>query len=101
MQVLVKTLTGKTITIEIDASSTVKNVKTKIQEKEGLPIHKQCLIYGGKQLEDKRWVADISGSTLFVILQLNGGMKRARVDAEEHSGTVAKTCYVETFCTDF
>ena len=101
MQLLVKTLSDKTISIEIDASSTVKDVKAKIEEKEGIPSYKQCLIYAGKQLEDKRWVSDINGSTVFALLQLNGGMKKARVDDEEHSGTVTKTYYVETFCTDF
>ena len=101
MQILVKTISDKTISIQIDASCTVKDVKAKIQEKEGIPSYKQCLIYAGKQLEDKRWASDINGSTLFVLLQLNGGMKRARGDAEEHKGTVTKTCYVETFCTEF
>ena len=101
MQLLIKTLSDKTITIEIDASSTIKDVKARIQEKEGIPAYKQCLMYAGKQQEDKRWVSDINGSTLFVLLQLNGGMKRARADTEEQSGTVTKTYYVETFYANF
>ena len=99
MQLLIKTLSDKTITLEVDASCTIKNVKDKIYEKEGIPPDKQHLIYASRQLEDKRWVSDINGSTLFVLLQLNGGMKKSQVIAKEQSGTVAKTCYVETFYT--
>jgi ubiquitin len=82
MQLFVKTLTGKTVSIEVEEGESIEDVKAKIAEKEGIPPEQQRLIFGGQQLQDSKTLDDYNvgdDATLHLVLRLRGGDRISRI----------------------
>jgi len=76
MQIFIKTLTGAKQSFNFEADNTILQIKTALQEKEGILVDQIRLIFGGKQLADENKLSDYKlepGSTLHMVLQLRGG----------------------------
>ncbi|XP_011500990.1 PREDICTED: ubiquitin-40S ribosomal protein S27a [Ceratosolen solmsi marchali] len=81
MQLFVKTLTNRTITLEAESSETVENIKNVIQDREGIPLYEQRLYFAGRQLENEKILSDYNiqkECSLDLQLRLYGGAKKRK-----------------------
>lgn len=100
MQIFAKSVTGKTITLEVEPCETVDSVKDKIFDKESIPSDAQRLVFEGRQLHDDLTLADcniMKESTLHVLLRLRGGIiqpyLKMLAEANNCNRKICRKCY--------
>jgi len=84
-ELFVKSISGKTRTVVGNSTTTIREIKEQIREKEGVSVEESRLIYGGKNLEDTRTLGDynlISNSTIHMVLRVKGGILKKEIDEE-------------------
>ena len=78
MEIAVKTMTGKTVMLQVKMDDTIESVKLQIQNKEGMPVDQQRLIFSGKEVLNEHRVADYNfakDATIHLVPVLKGGMQ--------------------------
>jgi len=102
MPIFVKTLTGRTIVLEVTPSDRIHSIKQKIQDKEGISPNQQRLTFAGMSLDDSRTLSDSNiqrESNLQVLLNIRGGSSRSKAGTYKTSSFINQNSakYIDRF----
>jgi len=88
MQIFARNLAGQSITLDVDPTDCIKNVKSKIEDREFIPLDQQRLNYAGRELDDVNTLADYNiqkDSTIHILLRLPGAGHKSNPWKKAHS----------------